>query len=641
MKTALKFLPGHAVVFILSALLLVSCAKEWEPEEELPKDGLVERTWTVTMSDGTRATLDGSLRPVWEVGEELSVYDHVAGVGRIFTVQSVDGHNATITGFISAGGDTPLDAFYPAKSAGGWTSDGTNTLKLPETQLIPEGRNVCPDVLVSTAHSDLPEGVIAFHNISSLLKVTVDRDGITDISLDLMGSSEEEDVHSYKAAAAAGTLAEGTYYVAVDPGTYGGGLKAICSDGFGQEYRRSSITPLEANAGGMLNLGKVSSWNPWRYYKIDEEKTKTYDKPLTLLNDTVVAGNIDSGTLSFMLWIYFPSSNYNVDAVSYSYLSADPQGNPVELSAVLYIPQRALSHTKNLTGVAIANHGTITSKAECPTNLAQAEGVFAWKNFAIVMPDYYGFGVSDAYPQAFLDPETTARGNIDAYLAAEQLMRDRGVVIPATSYNAGYSQGGFNAMANLKYVARHPELGVSFDKTMCGGSPFDVTLTWEKYLQGGFGRAIGFVPLTVVSMNESQNLGLSYGDLFKGELLANWREWILSKEYNLVTINRMIGTDNLSDIMDEDFMAGSGVAYSSIMQTCSRYSLTSGWVPPAGARIILYHSTEDDTVPFENLRAMTEYLDRVAPGCYSSSSGANGGHVDAIVSYLLKVLGEW
>jgi len=632
------------LLFILSAIVLVSCAREWEPEEALPEEGLVERTWTVTMGDGTRATLDESLRPVWEAGEELSVYDHVAGVGRIFKVQSVDGYRATISGMISEGGDTPFDAVYPACGAGEWVSDGTGVncpLKLPEIQLIPEGRNVCPDVLVSTAHSDLPEGVIAFRNISSLLKVIVDREGIADISLDLVGSSEE-DVHSYKAAAAAGTLAKGTYFVAVDPGTYEGGLKASCSDGFGQEYRRSSATPLEAHFSGILSLGKVSVWDPWRYYKIDGTKTKTYDKPLTLLNDTGLLVNVSSFLLNMMIAIYLPNSDYNVEAITYNYRSADPQGKPVELSALLYIPQRALESNESLTGVAIANHGTIASKAECPTNRTQAEGAFAWKNFAIVMPDYYGFGASEDRPQAFLDPETTARGNIDAYLAAVQLMKDHEVTIPDKFYNAGYSQGGFNAMANLKYVAQHPELEITFEKTMCGGSPFDIALTWRKYLQEEFGRAIGFVPLTVVSMNESQKLGLSYSDLFKGELLTNWRDWILSKEYNIATINSKIGTTSLSDVMTEDFMAGTGNAYDTIMSTCVRFSLTSGWIPPKDTEIILYHSKKDDTVPYENLAAMMSFLESSHQGKHSSSGGDNdGGHVDAIVPFITTILSKW
>jgi pimeloyl-ACP methyl ester carboxylesterase len=626
---------------VLSAFVLVSCVQEWMPEETPVEEGLVQRTWTVAMHDGTRATLDDNLYPVWEVGEELSVYDHVAQVGRIFTVESVDGGIATITGTISAGGDTPFDAVYPAKSAGEWTSDGTAPLKLPETQYIPAGRNVCPDVLVSTAHSDVPDGVIGFHNISSLLKVTVDREGIADIRIDLVGASEDA-IHSYKAGAESGSLAKGTYFIAVDPGTYGGGLQLTCSDRFGQGYRKSSTKPLEAGIGGLLNLGAVSDGKPWRYYNITE--TKPYGNQQALLEETGLMDNM--GDIQSWLPYIFPDRNKPASAISYTYLSADPKGNPVELSARLYIPDAALNGTKGLTGICLTNHGTMASNAECPTMRAQFEGALAWKNYAMVMPDYYGFGVSADRPQAYLDAETTARGNIDAYLAARQLLEDREVTIPQKLYSFGYSQGGFNSMANLKYVSQHPELGLSFQKVMCGGSPFDVELTWNEYALGNFHNSLAFVPMTLVSINETQELGISYGDIFKGELLANYEEWILSKKYTTSQINSLISPDSenpvsLSDILNDDFMAGRGSAFNAFMDVCRRYSLTSGWTPPSETKIFLFHSKEDDTVPYDNLTAMKAFLDEVAPDSYTATDGSYGGHVDAVVYFVISIISEW
>ena len=621
---------------VLAALALVSCVREWLPDETPAEEGLVERTWTVSMTGGTRATLDDGLRPVWEVGEELSVYDHVSREGRIFKVSSVDGNIATITGLISAGGDTPFDAVYPAKSAGDWSTDVTTTLQLPEVQSIPAGRNVCPDVLVSTAHSDVPDGVVPFHNIASLLRVTVGREGVSDIRIDLAGSSAD-DIHRYRAEAESGTLATGTYFIAVDPGTYAGGVTATCLEPFGQGYRKSSTTPLEAAAGGLLNLGTVTDGKPWRYY--DVTTVKPYASQQQLLDETGLSSLLSGYAL--LLPFVFPDRNKPVSAISYTYLSADPQGEPVELSAILYIPDAALDGTKTLTGISLTNHGTIGSNAECPTMKAQFEGGLAWKNYAMVMPDYYGFGASVDRPQAFLDPETTARGNIDAYLAARQLLEDRKVTLPSRLYSFGYSQGGFNSMANLKYVSEHPELSIRFEKVMCGGSPFDVELTWNAYTNGTFRNAISFVPLSMVSFNEAQQLGISYSHLFKGKMLANWRDWILSKEHKVVEINELIGTNNLADVLNADFLAGRGEAYDRIMALCRRFSLTSGWTPPSGTKIILYHSNEDDTVPYDNLTMMKSFLDTAAPGSYTASDGNNGGHVNAIVSFVLNLLFEW
>ena len=624
------------LISVLAALALVSCVRETIPAGTPAEEGLVERTWTVSMTGDARATVDDNLRPVWEVGEELSVYDHVSGVGRIFKVSSIDGNIATITGQITAGGETPFDAVYPARCAGDWSTDVATSLQLPEVQSIPAGRNVCPDVLVSTAHCDYPEGVIPFHNLVSLLRVTVGREGISEIRIDLAGPSDDE-TRRYRAEAETGTLATGTYFVAVDPGTYAGGVTATCLEPFGQGYRKTSSTPLEAGVGRILNLGTVTDGKPWRYY--DVTAVKPYATQQQLLDETGLASRLSGYAL--LLPLFFPDRNKPVSAISSTYLSADPQGEPVELSALLYVPDAALDGTKALTGIALTNHGTIGSNAECPTMKAQFEGGLAWKNYAMVMPDYYGFGASVDRPQAFLDPETTARGNIDAYLAARQLLEDRKVTLPSRLYSFGYSQGGFNSMANLKYVSEHPELSIHFEKVMCGGSPFDVELTWNAYTNGTFRNAISFVPMSMVSFNEAQQLGIPYSDLFKGEMLANWRNWILAKEYNVAEINELIGTNNLADVLNGDFLAGRGEAYERIMAVCRRFSLTSGWTPPSGTKIILYHSNEDDTVPYANLTAMKSFLDKAAPGSYTASDGNNGGHVNAIVSFILNLVFEW
>ena len=315
----------------------------------------------------------------------------------------------------------------------------------------------------------------------------------------------------------------------------------------------------------------------------------------------------------------------------------------MELSAVLYLPQAILNKERSLAGISIANHGTIASNAECPTEKPQFEGAFAWKNHAIVMPDYYGFGISKDRPQAYLDPETTAQNNIDAYLAAVQLIEDRGIAMPEKLFSFGYSQGGFNAMANLKYVTEHPELGITFQKALCGGSPFDVPKTWEAYLAGAYRNAIGFVPMTVVSINESQKLNLPYGHLFREPLLSNWQDWILSKDYTLTQINGFLDTNNLADILTDEMIAGTGPYFGAIQETCQRYSLTAGWTPPPGTttKIYLYHSMDDDTVPYENFTAMKAFLDKTIPGGYEAESYANGGHVTACIYFIMNIIDEW
>jgi hypothetical protein len=223
------------------------------------------------------------------------------------------------------------------------------------------------------------------------------------------------------------------------------------------------------------------------------------------------------------------------------------------------------------------------------------------------------------------------------------LLSDLGIEIPSVVYNAGYSQGGFNAMANLRYVSRNTGLGITFQKTMCGGSPFNVAKTWEVFLNGGYRNARGFVPMTLVSFNEAQQLGLDYNNLFKGDLLTNWREWILSKKYSLSSIMSKIGASELSDILADGMVDLSSAEYNAVIETCNRFSLTSGWVHPAeGSWIYVYHSSSDDTVPAENFEWMRSYLKEVDPKAdITWRTADNGGHLQATLYFMMNIVNQW
>ena len=106
--------------------------------------------------------------------------------------------------------------------------------------------------------------------------------------------------------------------------------------------------------------------------------------------------------------------------------------------------------------------------------------------------------------------------------------------------------------------------------------------------------------------------------------------------------NVRLGTAGIGDLLTDAFVAGTSPEYATVMDVSRRFSLTSGWKPAAGSKVLIYHSTEDDLVPYANYPAMKAYLDAVAGDCdITWSSGANGGHVAAYVQFFLKVLPLW
>ena len=633
MKTA-NLLRAIAAV---SLLTLFSCSKENGTDINPDQPGDKTYTLSISATKGeintktlTTDVVDGktAILSTWSTGDAVFVYKGATRLGTL-TAQG-SGASTTLSGTIDntvAVNDVLTLKFQgPAYASQNGTLTG-NSGSIDKVCDYSTATVTISGIEKNTVN--LEESVAAFESQQAIVKFKLKKSDDPDTALDAV-SNLVVNAGSTKITIIP-PRATNVFYVAIPP----------LEDG---------TLSLEASAGtgAMFSFtGTGFTFAKGSYYELDAEMAIRYyynvtaENTYTNLKELLDETGYDLSAAQSLIPSLFPDSDTPASAISYTYISADPQGNPVELSAVLYIPDSALKGLK-LTGISLTNHGTIASNAECPTKKTQFEGAIAWKNYAVVMPDYYGFGATSDRPQAYLDAETTARGNIDAYIAAVQLLKDRNVTIPDKLYSFGYSQGGFNSMANLKYVSEHPELGIHFEKVLCGGSPFDVELTWNAYTQGTFRNAIGFVPLTLVSINESQRLSIDYGTLFKGALLENWREWILSKKYNLSTINEKLGsTTTLADILHEDIMAGRGDSYSRILDVCRRYSLTSGWTPPSGTKIILFHSSGDDTVPYDNLGAMKTFLDGVAPDCYSTLEGPYGGHVNAVLYYVLFTISEW
>lgn len=346
--------------------------------------------------------------------------------------------------------------------------------------------------------------------------------------------------------------------------------------------------------------------------------------------------NSQKSMIQGLVMLHIPGNSDKVHAYGITYESIDPDGNPVKLSASVLIPEDVVQGKKQLDRTILANHFSITENAACPSLSYNIEGMVAWCNSAVIMPDYYGFGASSGHCQAYLNPDVTARGNIDALNAAFELMEQLGIKKTGKLFNLGYSQGGFNAMANLKYINQHPECGIVFDNTLAGGGPYNVMRSFESYLSGGFESVFPLVLLTIVSFNENEHLGIDYSDLFKGELLTNWKEWIMSGKYSTGQISALLGNADPEEHLTEQICQLEGDAFEKLNGVSERFSLNKNWTPAAGTKLTLYHTPSDDMVPFTNYEDMKAFLDAFTSSCdITFKTSAAASHVLGYFDFFL------
>lgn len=194
------------------------------------------------------------------------------------------------------------------------------------------------------------------------------------------------------------------------------------------------------------------------------------------LNDRYSGGN---GT-------YHRNVTYSVVTMNYS--SIDGNGDPIVLSGKLTLPMVSGKYVM-IEDILLSCHATNIDMTGKGVSNATFKEMAAY-SFAVLDPDYIGFGVTSGKPQTYLCQKLIARQCVDMELAALQYMREQGVQLKDGygTYVVGYSQGGGNAMA----VGRHMQVTehgraareeVNLKGLYCGAGPYTPTGTFNHWLQ--------------------------------------------------------------------------------------------------------------------------------------------------------------
>lgn len=355
--------------------------------------------------------------------------------------------------------------------------------------------------------------------------------------------------------------------------------------------------------------------------------------------------------------------------VNYTYESVAPDGvTPVTLSSALIFPQRIFERTEmleiggkefNASGLMLSNHFTIGKRSEAPTvtdNL-KIEGPLAalGPSFIIVSPDSYGFGVTEDKPQAYLIADATAINHIDAVGAARRLLKKMDYSVADLFVQFGYSQGGHSSMAVQRYFDTHevdPEVLSHIDYTLCGDGPYDLNAMMDSLLipeaTFPYPCAISFI---IEGQIEGANLDISYSDFFHAPLDTKLVEWNDSKELIPNEINdsiyAYIGGDATTGIQVDkmlrtDIVSRTNPAMDSFFQALYNNSVCYDWMPNPDTRFYLYHSADDEVVPYYNMEHMVDFLrNKCGIGddkleTYTSE----GAHIDAAMLFVMNVISK-
>ncbi len=334
---------------------------------------------------------------------------------------------------------------------------------------------------------------------------------------------------------------------------------------------------------------------------------------------------------------------YGSQKITYLYLTKDYEGKPLWQSAVLYLSNKQVE-SKYVGKMALYNHYTIMSSDEAPSagKVWDLQAAAIGMGMSVVCPDYEGFGFSSDRTQAYCFAEANARASIDALLAAREWLVGEGYTLSDTLVNYGYSQGGQTALAALKLSQTEYKDKVRFNMSIAGDGPYDLTLTYHKFLEWQKVGMTAALPLTVITLNELFHLNLDYKNLFLSPLDTNWKMWFLSKKFDLTEASQLIAQDSIQQYIQPVYCDSTSAEVRSILNYADLLNVTNGWTPDSDTQLKMYHSQNDDVVPFENSRNLYRFFQQ--NGCGNvvfDSTTLNSTHLGSAPTFLVNIMSDF
>ena len=312
-----------------------------------------------------------------------------------------------------------------------------------------------------------------------------------------------------------------------------------------------------------------------------------------------------------------------------AYWSQTPQGDSLLVSGRVYLPKYRI-----LNGIIVANHYTMTADEEVPSNRISMEMVYLLKGYAVIMPDYVGYGLSRDELHPYLHWRSAAQTAVDLLNYMPELLDYYGYSYPKDVVVTGYSQGGAVALGVARMIEEnyHQENDWTVRKLYAGAGPYDPAGTYLFSMERNEMGIPAAIPLIVMGLNDAYELGFTLDEFFLDPLLSNYEDWVVSKEYTVGQINQLMGSTIMSELMTEDALTLDS-PQADMLYEVLLWNSNVGYDLQAPAYFL--HSLEDEVVPLLNSINLEEQMPDKEEKTFDFDY--YGSHMEASVPFIQYV----
>lgn len=309
-----------------------------------------------------------------------------------------------------------------------------------------------------------------------------------------------------------------------------------------------------------------------------------------------------------------------------AYWSTDPQGDSLLVSGRVYLPKQ-----RYLNGIMIGCHYTMTSDIEAPSNMLSMESLFAMKGYAVIMPDYVGYGLSRDKVHPYLHWRSAAKTAVDLLNCMPELLEYYGYSYPIDVVVTGYSQGGAVALGVTRMLEELDSMWI-VRKLYAGAGPYDPAGTYLYSMERNEMGIPAAIPLIVMGLSDAYDLEFELEDFFLEPLLSNYEEWVLSKEYTVGDINYLMGSTVMTELMTEEALDMDS-PLADMLYEVLLWNSNVGYDLRSPAYFL--HSIDDEVVPILNTINLQEQMPDESGKTYDYDH--YGSHMEASVPFMQYV----
>lgn len=332
----------------------------------------------------------------------------------------------------------------------------------------------------------------------------------------------------------------------------------------------------------------------------------------------------------------------SIKQVPVVYHTCTPQGDTILASGKIFLPRE-----KRAKNIILANHYTICANSEAPGNACSIEGIFATKGYIVVMADYIGYGITDSLPHPYLTLQNNVNAGLDLLKVAIPYLCANDYTYYPNLILLGYSRGGALTLAMQKTIEEDYADTYTIDRVYAGAGPYDLSATFDFYISGNTTDISCTLPMIITGMNYGENLNLREEDFFQPLMTELYPFWIGSRLKNIYEVNAALGNKIdklLKPVIFHPEQYPTSVLYRAVWRNNIVHvgprrapdSVTPPvWIPRSD--LYLFHSTEDNWVPFLNSEHLRREFQQLGVDNVEYDFAPYGNHMNAAVTFFEKV----